>query len=324
MQSSIQLQEKFDLALEQLKMQGEPRELYDAAAYMIALGGKRLRPVLLMMACDLFGGDLEEAVHPAIGIELFHNFTLVHDDIMDKAPVRRSKPTVHNQFNTNIAILSGDLLLIHAYDQLSQIQNGALPEVFRIFNESAAKVCEGQQFDLNYEDSDDTTMEEYINMIEHKTAVLLAASLQIGALIGGASKEDALNLYNFGINMGIGFQIQDDILDAYRKDEKFGKQIGGDILMNKRTYLLLKALNEGDEDSNRELKRWLSGADHDPQEKIKAVLAIYDKLNVREHAEEEMQEFIAKAGEYLKEINVPDNNKRVLKEFAMTLIERAY
>lgn len=300
----------------------QPKELYESMAYTLELGGKRMRPALLLLSCELFGGKIEQAINAALAIELFHNFTLVHDDIMDKAPLRRGKQSVHKKWNESIAILSGDALQVKAVEYLSKTDVKILPELFEIFNKTAMQVCEGQQMDMNYENVDRITAAQYIQMIGLKTAVLLAASLQMGALIGGARKEDAERLYKFGKCLGIAFQLQDDILDVYGDKQKFGKQVGGDIISNKKTYLLLKARDLANPYIEEELSNWIYAPHFDSQEKVTAVTRIYDLLGVRKLAESEVLHYHKRAMEYLHEIPVSEEKKKPLIEFAQQLVVR--
>lgn len=301
-----------------------PRELYEPIEYIMSLGGKRMRPVLVLMACDFFDGDVQQALSPSIAIELFHNFTLVHDDIMDKAPLRRGKETVHVKWNDNIAILSGDAMMVRAYQELCKFDHALLPALLEIFSDTAAKVCEGQQLDMNYERVAKVSIPNYIKMIELKTAVLLGGALKIGALIGGAREEDAQRLYNFGKHIGIAFQLQDDILDVYADADKFGKQKGGDIIANKKTYLLLKAIEMAE--SNRylkeELQQWIAAPHFDAKEKVEAVTNIYNFLNVKELARAEMKKQYEAAIACLKDIPVSGEKKDSLIAFADSLMVR--
>jgi geranylgeranyl diphosphate synthase type II len=241
MHSIEQLQTIVNKAIADTKYTSEPAELYEPISYLMQLGGKRMRPVLVLISTELFGADVLKALDAAIGIELFHNFTLMHDDIMDKAPLRRGNPTVHVKWNESAAILSGDVMFVEAYKLMIKVEDSILRDVLDIFSDTASGVCQGQQADMNFEKRDHVGLDEYIEMIRLKTAVLLAGSMQIGALIGGAEKEQADLLYEFGENLGLAFQLQDDILDVYGDPEKFGKQVGGDILADKKTFLLIKA-----------------------------------------------------------------------------------
>ncbi|MGQ0829292.1 MAG: polyprenyl synthetase family protein [Bacteroidota bacterium] len=317
-------QQQIEQALKGKSYGSTPKELYQPIEYIMTLGGKRMRPVLVFMACDFFDGDTNKALHPAIAIELFHNFTLVHDDIMDKAPLRRNQPTVHEKWNDNIAILSGDAMMVCAYKELCKADVELLPELLEIFSDTAVKVCEGQQLDMNYEKLSKVSIPQYIKMIELKTAVLLAGSLKIGAVIGRARDEDAQHLYNFGKHIGIAFQLQDDILDVYADAEKFGKQKGGDIIANKKTYLLLKAIEmaEGNRYVKEELHQWINAPQFNPKEKIEAVTHIYNFLNVKEQARKEMKKHYELALTFLKDIPVDEKKKQELITFADSLMIR--
>ncbi len=281
-----------------------------------------MRPALLLMACDLFGGDIRKAIPPALAIEVFHNFTLMHDDIMDNAPLRRGKVTVHERWNNNVGILSGDVMLVEGYKLMMQVDDHLLRPILDIFNETAVGVCEGQQLDMEFETRNDVHIDEYINMIRLKTAVVLGGALKIGAMIGGAGSRDAELLQIFGEQLGIAFQLQDDILDVYGNPEKFGKQVGGDIISNKKTYLLLKALELTDHEQGLELSRLMTTPANDLKEKVTAVTAIYDQLAIRQYAEEAMQAYADKAFEALEAINLPDDHKQYLRDFADGLMVR--
>jgi geranylgeranyl diphosphate synthase type II len=307
-----------------LKFPVYPAELYEPITYILALGGKRMRPALLLMACDLFGGDVEDALPPALAIEVFHNFTLMHDDIMDNAPIRRGKVTVHEKWDKNVAILSGDVMLIEGYKLMMQVRENILRQVLDIFNATAVGVCEGQQLDMTFETSDNISIDEYINMIRLKTAVVLGGALKIGALIGNASQADADLLYRFGEQLGIAFQLQDDILDVYGNPEKFGKQVGGDIISNKKTYLLIKALELVKGEQANRLNNLLTVNDFDNAEKVAAVTDIYNQVNVRQYAETAMQEYAEKAFEALEKISLPEESKQYLRSFADGLLVREY
>ncbi len=310
--------------VDQLTFPVYPAELYEPIKYILSLGGKRMRPALLLMACDLFGGDVRKAIPPALAIEVFHNFTLMHDDIMDNAPLRRGKTTVHERWNSNVGILSGDVMLIEGYKLMMQVDEHLLRPILNIFNETAVGVCEGQQIDMEFETRNGVRIDEYITMIRLKTAVVLGGALKIGAIIGGASAEDANLLHTFGEQLGIAFQLQDDILDVYGNPEKFGKQVGGDILSNKKTFLLIKALELADRGQTSELKNWLSDTNFDAQEKIAVVTSIYDQLQVRQYAEKAMQTYADKAFAALDAINLPDDHKQYLRDFADGLMIREH
>jgi geranylgeranyl diphosphate synthase type II len=324
MHSIKALQQIIDQAVRETTYPAEPKELYEPISYLMSLGGKRLRPAMVLMATDLFNGDIKAALAPALAIELFHNFTLMHDDIMDKAPLRRGKPTVHAKWNESVAILSGDVMFVKAYKMMIQVKPDILIQVLDIFNTTAVGVCEGQQIDMNFELRDEVSIAEYIEMIRLKTAVLLGGALKIGALIGEASETDAQHLYEFGENLGIAFQLQDDILDVYGDPEKFGKQVGGDIISNKKTFLLITALALAEGNVLTELNHWLSLKEFNPQEKVNAVRAIYDQLGIRTLSESKMQSYAEKSISEFNLINVPLDNKGVLLEFAEMLVERQH
>jgi len=317
-----ELQVLIQKAVEKIDFPPYPAKLYEPISYILDLGGKRMRPALLLMACDLFEGDVEKAMAPALAIEVFHNFTLMHDDIMDKAPLRRGKTTVHERWNANTAILSGDVMLIEGYKLIMQVEDRLLRTILTIFNDTAVGVCEGQQLDMEFEVRDDVGISEYIEMIRLKTAVVLGGALKIGALVGGADMKNADLLLEFGENLGLAFQLQDDILDVYGDPEKFGKQVGGDILSNKKTYLLIKTLELADDKSKAELSNWLSATQYDAAEKVKAVTAIYNAVNVRQHAENEMHYYADKAFAALDELALPAEKKEYLRNFADSLMVR--
>lgn len=319
-----ELQLLIDKAVTELKYPGYPAELYDPIYYILSIGGKRMRPALLLMACDLFGGDVEKAIPPALAIEVFHNFTLMHDDIMDKAPLRRGRTTVHEKWNQNAAILSGDVMLIEGYKLMMQVEDRLLRTILDIFNATAVGVCEGQQLDMDFEVRNDVNIDEYIYMIKLKTAVVLGGALKIGSILGGADIKDADLIGQFGENLGLAFQLQDDILDVYGSPEKFGKQVGGDIISNKKTYLLIKTLELADKAQKAELDKWIAAADFDSKEKVEAVTAIYDTVQVKQYAETTMHAYADKAFEALEKVNLPEENKQYLRDFADSLMVREY
>jgi geranylgeranyl diphosphate synthase type II len=318
------LQLLIDNAVTKLKYPDYPSELYEPINYILSMGGKRMRPALLLMACDLFGGDVEKALPPALAIEVFHNFTLMHDDIMDNAPLRRGKVTVHERWNQNAAILSGDVMLIEGYKLMMQVEDKLLRVILDIFNNTAVGVCEGQQLDMDFENRDDVTIDEYIYMIKLKTAVVLGGALKIGSILGGADMKDAELIADFGENLGLAFQLQDDILDVYGSPEKFGKQVGGDIISNKKTYLLIKALELANTTQATELNKWLDAEQFDNQQKVEAITAVYSAVNVKQHAETTMHTYADKAFEALEKINLPEENKQYLRDFADGLMVREY
>ena len=323
MHSISQLQSLINQAIADSRYPPTPKELYEPLSYLMGLGGKRMRPVSLLMACNLFTDDVAKAVKPALAIEVFHNFTLMHDDIMDNAPLRRGKTTVQNKWNNNVAILSGDVMLVEAYKLIMQVELAVLPDVLNIFNDTAVGVCEGQQIDMNFENMENVSETDYLDMIRLKTAVLLAAALKIGALVGGSSKKDAELLYNFGINLGLAFQLHDDILDVYGDPEKFGKQVGGDIIANKKTFMLIKAKELASEETERDLNRWL-GINDKPQGKVIAVTEIYDELNVRQLAESKMAAYAQQALNSLSQVSVNEPKKEPLSDFAASLSVREH
>lgn len=300
-----------------------PARLYDPVRYTMTLGGKRMRPILVLMGAGLFTDDVKPALHAAIGIELFHNFTLLHDDIMDKAPLRRGKETVYAKWNPDIAILSGDAMYTQAFRQVALSPAHILPHVLDIFTRTALEVCEGQQLDMDFESRADVSIPEYIRMIELKTAVLLAGALEIGALCGGAYATEAHKLYEFGKHVGIAFQLQDDILDVYGDPVKFGKQVGGDIVSNKKTFLLISALERADAYSKEALLNWMQ-AGNGNGEKVKAVTEIYDRLGIRVLAEDEMKKHYDAGILALNSMHIDASRKELVREFADSLMVREY
>ena len=309
-------------ALSTIDLNKQPSGLYEPIAYTINLGGKRIRPALTLMAFNLFHDDVSQAVMPALGIEFFHNFTLLHDDIMDKALVRRGQPTVHVKWDENTAILSGDLMQIIAYELMRQAPEKALQDVLQLFNATAIQVCEGQQYDMEYESREDVTPEEYIEMIRLKTAVLLACALKIGAIIGGASKQDAQYLYDFGIHIGLAFQLKDDLLDVYGTPETFGKELGGDILCNKKTYLLIYAKKLASGELQKSLNYWLTAEKPNQNEKITAITNIYNQLNVKKICEDAMDFYFNEAIAILDKVGVKKDKKQALRNLAENLMHR--
>jgi geranylgeranyl diphosphate synthase type II len=324
MKQLTDLQALINEAVDKLNFPKQPAELYEPISYILSLGGKRLRPALLLMACDLFGGDVESAVEPALAIEVFHNFTLMHDDIMDNAPLRRGQVTVHQKWNANVAILSGDAMMVESNKLMMKVPDAILRQVMDVFNQTATGVCEGQQIDMSFEQRGNVSIDEYLNMIRLKTAVLLGGTLKIGAIIGGATLTDAQLLYDFGVNLGIAFQLQDDILDVYGDPEKFGKQVGGDIISNKKTYLLIKALELAKDTQANELNKWITAVQFDTQEKVTTVTGIYNQLQIRTYAEEAMQTYADKAFDALDHVSLPDERIQYLRLFADSLLVREY
>ena len=312
--------EFIDFELGKMNFPNSPVELYDPLRYFMTLGGKRIRPILTLLGNEMFGGSKQTAIPQALSMEVFHNFSLIHDDIMDAAPVRRKQPTVHEKWNTNIAILSGDVLLIKAYQLLSESSPEILPEVLNLFNTTAVEVCEGQQMDMNFESRHDVTISEYIEMIRLKTSVLLGASLKMGALVARASEENQQYIYDFGQNIGIAFQIQDDILDLYADPDKFGKQVGGDVIANKKTLLYLPAVSKVTLEQKEILKQL-----HNEQDiglKVKRTRELFDHLQVRQACKQMMHNYYDTAMDSLKKIAINDKHKATLIALAEFLIQR--
>jgi geranylgeranyl diphosphate synthase type II len=321
MEKIKQLQQDFADFLAQTNLNGQPKELYEPISYTLLQSGKRMRPMLCLLANEMFDGDEQQALWPALALETFHNFTLIHDDIMDKAPLRRGKETVYQKWNADIAILSGDAMLAMAFQYALKPQKGA--ELAKQLGKVAIEICEGQQMDLNFETLGNVTIDEYLEMIRLKTAVLLATALQMGATVAGAKDSDIQHLYDFGINMGMSFQLQDDILDLYSDVAVFGKRHGGDIADNKKTYLYLKALElASDKDRKRLEYLFTLRMDHDEEEKIEEVQAIYDSLHVKETVEQVMFDYDRKAIEALAAVSLPEERKKHLRTYAELLSGR--
>jgi len=319
-----ELQEKVQLGFESHCLPQTPRELYDPMRYLLHLNGKRIRPCLLLMGANLFTNRIDPFIEQSMAMEIFHNFTLMHDDIMDQAPLRRGKPTVHEKWNTPIAILSGDAMLVEAYKLLLKSPEQKIKPILELFNKMATQVCEGQQMDMNFETSGKVTIGEYLYMIELKTAVLLGASLKIGGILADASENNNDHLYEFGKNLGIAFQLQDDLLDVYGDSSKFGKQVGGDILANKKTFLLIRALELSQGPVLEELMAWLTTPVFDPNEKIEAVKEIYNQLNLPEKVQDQITFYHDKAVSHLENIQVEETRKQVLEELIDSLLYRQY
>ena len=317
-----ELQEITNNYIAENKIGREPFSLYDPINYTLLSGGKRIRPVLVLMSCNLFSEDINQTIDAAVGLETFHNFTLLHDDIMDKADVRRGNPTVHKKWNENTAILSGDAMFIKAYDFFLKCKSPNLHEILTVFNNTALEVCEGQQYDMEFENRDQVSETEYIRMIELKTSVLLAAALKIGAIIGGANNSDAELLYEFGRNIGLAFQLQDDLLDVYGNTEVFGKIIGGDIVANKKTFLLIKAKELAKSKEREILEKYLNDKSCLREEKVKAITSIYDNINIKNITQNKIQEYHNKALEFLNKVSVSDERKIELKKLTEKLIQR--
>jgi len=300
----------------------EPGNLYEPIGYAMSMGGKRLRPVMVLLGYNLFNEKVENAIPVALAVELFHNFTLLHDDIMDGAEMRRNNLAVYKKYNENVAILSGDAMSIMAYNYLLKSTSVALPAMIRLFSDTALEVCEGQQFDMDFETRIDVSIPEYLNMIRLKTAVLLACSLKIGALAANASERKANQLYDFGLNLGIAFQLQDDLLDVFANQDKFGKKIGGDIVSNKKTFLLLKALELADDETKTVIWTWIDKKNFDENEKIQVITGIYNKLGIKETTEDSIEKFYQSVLKVLHEIDISEQNKVGLLQLANLIMNR--
>lgn len=322
MKSFTEILDIFNQALAKMPFDKEPKSLYEPIRYALSLGGKRMRPALMLMAYQLYKDDFETIMPTAIGIETFHNFTLLHDDVMDRADVRRGKPTVHKVWNDNAAILSGDNMLVMSFRLISQTRPEYLRQMVDLYTSTAIEIDEGQQYDIDFETRMDVREEEYIEMIRLKTSVLLACALKMGAIQAGAPDTDADCLYRFGERLGLSFQLQDDLLDVYGDFKTFGKKIGGDILCNKKTYMLINALRAATPEQHRELEKWLTATDYDPAEKIAAVTALYDQIGVRQMAEQRINDYFAEAIQNLDAVEVSEEKKRPLREFAYALLQR--
>ncbi|MDY0086416.1 MAG: polyprenyl synthetase family protein [Bacteroidales bacterium] len=320
-----QLQQEINTLISSQKFNGNPPALYAPIAYIMEQGGKRLRPLLTLMACDLFEGNIPDALYPALAVEMFHNFTLVHDDIMDKAPLRRGKETVYKKWNADIAILSGDTMFAMAYQYTLKTKTQLVPSILQVFSKAAIEVCEGQQLDMDFEKQEEVSIAEYLNMIRLKTAVLLGASLEIGAVVAQASPGQVKAIYDFGIALGMAFQLKDDLLDVYGTQADFGKVSGGDIASNKKTYLLLKALQLADDQTRKSLKS-LYRADNQTEttQKIKQVKAIFAQLNVQNEVEKVMQTYYQQAVEILAHLEADEVKKKELADYASFLYSRDY
>jgi geranylgeranyl diphosphate synthase type II len=300
-----------------------PAGLYEPIAYLLALKGKKIRPAFTLLACNLYRDEVDTAIRPALAWEIFHNFTLMHDDVMDKADMRRGQPTVHKKWNENVAILSGDAMLILSYIFMAESATENLKPLLDLFSQTATEICEGQQYDMIFEQLTDVSEQEYIEMIRLKTAVMIGACFKSGAIAGGANETDAQNLYDFGLNLGIAFQITDDLLDVYGNPDLFGKKTGGDILCNKKTYLLINALNRADRTDKEKLLKWLECEDK-PQEKIVAVRNLYDQLAIPQKANEAIRFFYEKALTAFQAVSVDEEKKKILKDITKDLMQREF
>lgn len=301
-----------------------PVNLYNPVDYSLEMGGKRLRPVLLLLSYNMFSDAVQEAVPAAIAIEVLHNFTLLHDDIMDKAEVRRNRPTVHKKYSENSAILSGDVMAFLSYQYLLECKTERIKDLLDLFTKTAVEVCEGQQFDMEFENRMDVPESEYIEMIKLKTAVLLACSLKAGALLANVNNNLAGKLYEYGLNLGLAFQLQDDLLDSFGSQKFFGKKIGGDILANKKTFLSINALQSASGSLKTELKYWMNAKDFNPEEKIAAVLNIYNQLNIKELTEQKIESYFQKCSDIFQQIDIDGNRKNQLLEISNSMLKRVW
>ncbi len=320
--SAPQLLDKINEHLAKLQFTRQPEGLYEPIEYVLSMGGKRVRPLLMLMGYNLYKEDVGKALAPAAGIEVYHNYTLLHDDLMDRSDMRRGKKTVHKIWGDNTAILSGDAMLVLAYQYIMECSPMYLGKVLEIFGQTALEICEGQQMDMEFENRNDVKEEEYLEMIRLKTAVLLAGSLKIGALLAGAPEEDAARLYAFGMNIGVAFQLQDDLLDVYGDPEVFGKKIGGDILCNKKTYMLIKALERSKPEQLEELNNWLKQENPDPDKKIAAVTELFNQAGVKAVCENKMREYYTLSMDNLAMVSIPVERKKGLKNLIKYLMYR--
>ncbi len=319
--SDVILQKVNDFLASQ-KYQRQPQSLYDPMKYVLDLGGKRIRPVLMLLSYNLWQENPEYILMPAIGLETYHNYTLLHDDLMDNADMRRGQPTVHRRWDANKAILSGDAMLVLAYQRMSQVPADKTRPVMDLFTETALEICEGQEYDMVFETRSDVTEDEYIEMIRLKTSVLLACAMKTGAILANAPQYDADRLYHVGELLGLAFQLQDDLLDVYGDPKVFGKAIGGDITENKKTYMLINAFNRADSRQLKELKRWVQAKDFDRQEKVAAVTRLYDEIGIRQICEEKINWYFEQARQTLDEVDVPTDNKQILHQYMNALLHR--
>ena len=322
MYTSEEILKKVNEALEQIPYDRRPKSLYEPISYVLSLGGKRIRPVLMLLGYNLYKEQPESIMMQALGLETYHNYTLLHDDLMDNADMRRGHETVHKRWDANKAILSGDSMLVLAYQRMAQCDSRHLPAVLSLFTETALEIGEGQEYDMTFETRNDVTEDEYIEMIRLKTSVLLACALKTGAILADASEEDAANLYKCGEQMGLAFQLQDDLLDVYGDPKVFGKAIGGDITSNKKTYMLINAVNRANAEQRAELMRWIEAKDFDRQEKIAAVTRLYDAIGIRQLCEEKINYYFAEAQKYLDRVSVAEERKQHLRQYANSLMKR--
>lgn len=310
--------------LVQLPYDRRPASLYEPIRYVLSIGGKRIRPVLMLLSYNLFKEDPETILMPACALETYHNYTLLHDDLMDNADLRRGHETVHKKWNANTAILSGDSMLVLAYQRMQQCSSDKMAEVLALFTETALEIGEGQEYDMAFEHRDDVSEEEYIEMIRLKTSVLLACALKIGAILAGASKEDADNLYRFGEQIGLAFQLQDDFLDVYGDTRVFGKAIGGDITSNKKTFMLINALNHANEEQRRQLESWIGATEFDRDEKVAALTRLYNEIGIDRMAQDKIAYYFEQSRKYLQAVSVDESRKAELAAYAQRMMNRQY
>lgn len=322
MNTSEEILRKVNQSLDTLSYDRKPATLYEPIRYVLSLGGKRIRPVLMLLSYNLFREQPEQIMMQALGLETYHNYTLLHDDLMDNADLRRGHATVHCKWDANTAILSGDSMLVLAYQRMAQCDARYLPAVMQLFTETALEIGEGQQYDMDFETRNDVTEDEYIEMIRLKTSVLLACALKMGAILADASAEDASLLYRFGEKIGLAFQLQDDLLDVYGDPKVFGKAIGGDITSNKKTYMLINAVNKANPEQRAELMRWIEAKDFDRQEKIAAVTRLYDQISIRQLCERKINSYFEEAGQYLDRVSVADDRKKHLRQYTAEMMKR--
>ena len=322
MKSSNDILQLVNDFLAKLPYDRQPKSLYDPVEYVLSLGGKRIRPVLMLMGYNLWREDPESILMPAVGLETYHNYTLLHDDLMDNADMRRGQQTVHRRWDANKAILSGDSMLVLAYQRMQQVPADKLPAVLDIFTETALEIGEGQEYDMSFETRNDVTEAEYIEMIRLKTSVLLACALKIGALLADAPQEDANRLYRFGEQVGLAFQLQDDLLDVYGDPKVFGKAIGGDITCNKKTYMLINAYNRANDKQRAELSRWINAKTFNREVKVAEVTRLYNEIGIRQLCEEKINYYFQLASKTLDEVNVPDERKTQLRAYMDELLHR--
>lgn len=315
---------KVNTFLDNIPYDRKPQSLYEPIKYVLSMGGKRIRPVLMLLAYNLFKDDPESILMPACALETYHNYTLLHDDLMDNADLRRGHQTVHRRWDANTAILSGDSMLVLAYQRMAQCSADKVQEVLNLFTETALEIGEGQQYDMDFEHRNDVREEEYIEMIRLKTSVLLACATKIGAILADASAHDADNIYRFGEQMGLAFQLQDDFLDVYGDTKVFGKAIGGDIVSNKKTYMLINAFNRADAAQRAELERWIEATDFDAKEKIAAVTRIYNEIGIDRLAMEKIKFYFNESKKYLDAVNVAPERKAELAKYTAEMMKRQY